>query len=396
MAMRVESRLLALRRGAGMKFGTERARALLDALGSPDKNLTVVHVAGSNGKGAISQYISHILRESGQSVGTFTTPDIYSYFDQFYFNCKKFAPRAELELALAEGEKIGATEFEVAFAAAIYAFFKAGAKFAVVECGMGGLSDATNALKCKKIAVISSVTLEHTAYLGDTIEKICANKLGIVRGCPLIVSALQPPEARAFFAEYTPTFAGDGIKILSSSLEKQIFLYGGEEYILRCAGFAQPYNAACAIEVAKLLNIPAEAIRAGLKKTRLFGRIEVIRRGGTTYILDGGHNPAGVEPLCGVLKGLDAEIIYGCLSDKDIEGVVSRLSKVSSKIIAVQPRSGRAMDGEKIFAVCKKYFTRATYAEGVVEALETSSSPTVAVCGSFTLLKEAKRWIEKR
>ena len=392
----MQKKLLALRCRAGMNFGTDRARKLLDNLGSPDKKLRVIHVAGTNGKGAISQYISQILLANGEKVGTFTSPEIYSYYDMFQIDCEPRNISPELKIAYKLGKKAGATEFEIAFAAAMLAFFNAGCGYAVIECGMGGLSDATNAVAKKEVAVISSVSLEHTRFLGDSVRKICAQKYGIVKNCLAVISAHQNAEARAFFAEYMPTFAGEGIEITSQTLHGTAFEYGGEEYKLNTAGYVQPYNAACAIEAAKILGIGLPAIKRGLENTRLVGRIEVIEKGDKTYILDGGHNPAAIEPLARLLKGLDAEVIYGCLSDKDIDGVVSRLSAITPVICAVQPTSKRALSGTKIYETCKKYCGGATYGKSVAAALEKSRAGVVAICGSFTLLKEAKLWIEKR
>ncbi len=391
----VVKKMLSLRGGRGMDFGVERTRRLLDYLGAPDCRLKIIHIAGSNGKGAISQYISHILCAAGKKTGSFSTPEIYSYFDQYEIDCKTAEIAPWLKKAYKAGKALSATEFEISFCAAMLAFADAGCEYAVVECGLGGRTDATNAVLKKRVAIISSVSLEHTAILGSTVPEICAQKQGIANGCPEVVSALQTSEGRAYFSRFSPVFAGDGIQILSSGLDGQSFVYKGETYRLCAAGDVQPYNAACAIEAAEILNIDGESIKAGLFAARLKGRIEVIKKD-RVYILDGGHNPAAVKPLVNLLKGCGADIVYGCLSDKDIDGVVSQLAPIARNIYAVQPPSARAMDGEKIYSACLKY-NKNTYREKSVRAaLGKSRGKVCAVCGSFTLLKEAKKWIEKR
>lgn len=393
--MSVRKRMLKLRTAKGMDFGPGRTRALLDALGSPDEKLKIIHVAGTNGKGSVSQYISHILAEAGEKCGTFTSPEIYDYYDQYRINCRVVKIRGQLRKVIKRAEVLGATEFEISFCAAMLAFASAGCAYAVVECGMGGLNDATNAVRKKEAAVISSVSLEHTRYLGGTVEEICAQKYGIVRGCPAVVSALQNKEARAFFDVKRPVYAGEGIEIIRSDADGQTFRYGGKIYNLKTAGFAQPYNAACAIEVAKLLGVSDGAIERGLSRAQPYGRIEVLRKKRATYILDGGHNPAAVKPLAGVLAGKKAKIIYGCLSDKDVDGVVRELAPCAESFTVVKCPGPRAMDVEKIFSVCNKYCENTRKAESLSAALEKSGG-LVVVCGSFTLLKEAKKWIGKR
>ena len=387
----------------GSKYGLQRTRALLDAFGNPDKKLKIVHIAGSNGKGSIAAFITGILMAAGHKVGTFTSPEVYSYEEQFLFNGKSQADfikyfLSEVYSAAMERED-RPTAFEIQTAAALAAFAAAGCDYAVVECGLGGRDDSTNAISQKSLAVLSSVSLEHTAILGDTIEEICENKAGIIKNCPVVISALQSDAGRRCLSRYTADFAGDGLEIISRSLQGQKFRYKGVEYFIRMLGDAQCYNAAVAIEAAKLLNIGKCSISAGLALTTLSGRCEVIGKGEKTYILDGAHNPSAFSPLLDVLGGIGGEktLIFSCLSDKDVEKAANLLSPVFKQIIIIPSQSHRAMEVRRILAAFSAQMAegKTEYIQSASEALEKAEGSVVAICGSFTILKEAKQWIEK-
>ncbi len=388
----------------GMDFGVERTRALLDGLGSPDKKLKIIHVAGTNGKGSVAEYLTRILLCAEKTVGTFTSPAVYDYFEQYRINgenisselfAEAFGAALSVADSLAADGGAHATRFEVETAGALYAFALAGCAYAVVECGLGGLYDSTNAIAGKAVAVITSVSLEHTAVLGDNILSICRHKAGIIKDCPAVASALQTDEATAYMRGKGAIIADKPLKIIKSSPQGQTFLYGGCEFFTQMAGVAQPYNAATAIEAARLLKISDNAIYSGVKAAKLAGRLELLTANGNNYILDGAHNPASFVPLAELLKstgGADA-VVYGSLSDKDIDGNIAALKPYAGKIFIVTPDSLRAMDAEKIFAVCAKYKIPAEVCNSISAAMERACG-TVAVCGTFTILKEAKRYIK--
>lgn len=369
-------------RQSGFNFGTERTRAILDGLNSPDKRLKIAHIAGTNGKGSTAEYLTQILIAAGKKTGTFTSPEVYGYFEQFRINAKPVDEKFLAECftkAYNIGRKIGATPFEIETAGTFLAFAESGCEYCVLECGLGGLTDATNAVAKKDVAVITSISLEHTAYLGDTIQKICAQKAGIIKDCPAVVSSLQPDGAREYFKKLGAVFAPPcGFK-------------------LKMRGDAQSYNAGAAAAAAEVLGIEQKYIKAGIEAACLLGRLEVIKTG-KTYILDGAHNPQSFENLRSFLSGFDSRtntLVFGCLSDKDADKCLELVEGCADAIIAVTPESYRAMDGGKIFELCKKHFKNATRAESVCSALEKAAGEVVTVCGSFTLLKQAKEWILK-
>ena len=369
-------------------YSTEPTRTILDRLHCPDEKLKIIHIAGTNGKGSTAEFFTNVLICANKKTGTFTSPLVYTYNDQFRINGVSLTDEKlnyYFGKAASAAQGVNASQFEIETAGIIYAFAEEGCEWAVIECGMGGLGDATNAINKKELAVITSISLEHTAYLGDTIEEICAQKAGIITGgCPVVVNPLQPfKEAENYFKNIGCRFAD--VKIADG--------YGVADNFSR-------YNAATAIEGARLLGLPDEAIRAGIKNTRLYGRVEEFMAAGRTYILDGAHNPAAFEPLKSRLQGFSGDgltLIFGCLKDKDSGGILSALSASKAKtIIAVPCPSLRSRTAEEVQKECLKHFNNVIKAQSVSEALDAANTETVAVCGSFTLLKEAKQWIEKK
>jgi dihydrofolate synthase/folylpolyglutamate synthase len=387
----------------GSKFGLERTRKLLNDLASPDNFLKIVHVAGSNGKGSLCEYVSKILTLAGKKVGTFTSPEVYSYTEKFKINCvnadennlKKYLSYT-YDIAQSYDDK--PTAFEIETATALYMFKSEGCEYAVVECGMGGLYDSTNAINKKQVAAITSVSLEHTAVLGKTITEICAQKAGIIKNCKAVVSSFQSQEGLEYFSKLGVQFAGKNLQITKKSCDGQEFAYDGQNYKINMPGEAQAYNAAVAIDVTKILGIDQKFIIAGLSAARLLGRVEKIACKDRTYILDGSHNPSSFAPLVESVKGINTQktLVFGCLSDKDVESAAKILSGVFDKAYVFPPNSYRAMDKAKIYDTFKKYINNTTLCTDVFEALDRAYGGLIIVCGSFTILKEAKQWIEKR
>lgn len=388
---------------AGIKAGTATTRKLLDRLGSPDEKLKIIHVAGTNGKGSVTEYLTQILIAAGKRVGTFRSPAVYDYCEQFLTDGKpipRYALKNYLSAAIDVAQGTGATGFEIETACAINAFYKEGCEYAVIECGMGGRDDATNAIARKELAVITSVSLEHTNYLGKTIKEICDHKAGIIKNCPAVASGLQSAESRAYLGGYGVIFADEGLEIISESFDGVRFLYDGKEYKTTMLGAFQAYNAATAIRAAKLLKIDENAIYSGVYAACLAGRAEVLRTFDATYVLDGAHNPAAVRAFANTVQNLfkneRKHVIFGCLSDKDMDGNLKILSEISDEISIVKCPSARAADLSQTELCGKKYFEKVKTYNSVKDALRAANGKLILVCGSFTILNEAKLWIEKK
>jgi dihydrofolate synthase/folylpolyglutamate synthase len=392
----------------GSKFGLGRTKELLKRLSYPDKNLKIIHVAGTNGKGSTCRYLTDILVSAKKSVGTFTSPEVYSYEEKFLINGKPME-RQKLEgylnevylLSLENDDR--ATAFEIETVAALYAFYREGCQYAVIECGMGGLNDSTNAISSKEIAAITSISLEHTAILGDTIEEICSQKAGIIKDCPAVVSSLQTPQGLNYFSKLGVQFAGNDIKIIEKNLSGQKFAYKDNTYTIKMLGDEQVYNAAVAIDCAHLLGIDQKVIERGISLSQMAGRVQITMPQGNMYILDGSHNPASFSPLIQALEMIDGDkqLIFSCLSDKDVYKAASLLCPLFKRIIVFTSPSYRAMDIDKMRSAFLEKCTNLRIADGLQSALnmaaeDESSYAANVICGSFTILKEAKNWIDKR
>ncbi len=395
----------------GMDFGTGTERRLLNALGSPDDKLKIVHIAGTNGKGSTAELLSSIIAAAGKTVGTFTSPQVYAYEDMFKLDCRPADEEAitaamRKVLDAMESRGIRATQFEVETATAILLFAEQGCEYAVLECGMGGRDDATNAVHKKKVAIITSISLEHTEYLGETIEDICKAKEGIIKDCPAVISVDQTEDGLSYFVHnwYGKTnvvmrnsLNGDNILEEEDGMRFKAY---GVWYKLHAHGRSQAGNANIAMQAARLLGIRGEPIKKGLENARLPGRVEVFPLGDREIVLDGAHNPDAFDPLCDYLENKrDVRIIYGCLKDKDADGCMDMLESLGNpkmKISVVQPPSPRAMGAGRIFNACRCHFRDISVCRTVTEALDASTEKTTVVCGTFTYLAEAREWIEKR
>ncbi|MGN0807665.1 MAG: bifunctional folylpolyglutamate synthase/dihydrofolate synthase [Candidatus Coproplasma sp.] len=384
------------------KYGTERAAELLALLGNPDEKLKIIHIAGTNGKGSTAEYITSVLIAAGKRVGTFTSPCVFCFEEQFRVDGKSLAKEClngyfNQVKHVAQAIQDTPSPFELQTATAIFAFFKEGCEYAVIECGLGGRDDATNAVAQKSVAVITSISKEHTAELGTTLQKICSAKSGIIKNCPAVVSAYQAQEVKDFFARFNPVFAGENLIEDKSQTSGQAFSYRGNNYHIKMLGEAQLYNAATAIDTAKILGIADKFITKGLSEAELDGRLEVEECSGVKYILDGSHNPGAVAQLVGVLPSVqgEKELVFGCLSDKDVEEIAFKLSPYFKRAILFSPDSDRAMAIERIIKAFSEKLNYIT-AENVISALEKTECKNVVVCGSFTFIKEAREWIRKR
>ena len=387
--------------------GTKVTRSILNNLGSPDDALKIIHIAGTNGKGSTAEYFTQILIAACKKVGTFTSPAVYDFYDQFRIDGEPL-PAVVIEKyfgrALAASDGLKPTDFEIQTAGVLLAFKEEGCEWAVIECGMGGLNDATNAINKKELAVITSLAVDHTQYLGDTIEEICAQKAGIIKNCPVVIDGDQSSRAAKYLHENTNGYFVDGVTPVGVNyLGGKIFTYRDKKYYLPVAGGeVQIYNAATAIEGATLLGLPEKAIREGIESAKPRGRIEKFEADGRTYIFDGGHNAHALNALfdfcClySIRHSGGLTLVFGCLKDKDIEGNLCALMTLTDSIIAVKCPNPRARTAEEVAEFCKKYFANVSTAQSVAEALDKASTETVVVCGSFTLLKEAKLWIDKR
>ena len=395
----------------GIKPGLERVSMLLSSLGNPQDKIKTVHIAGTNGKGSTSTHVANILTAAGHKTGLYTSPYVLSFCERIQIDgqtVSKDALAKAVTAVRAEIEKLNEnnviiTEFEAITAAAFLYFFEAGCEYAVIEVGLGGRFDATNALKSPQVCVITSISLDHTNILGGTLSKIAFEKCGIIKsGVPVVTSANQSGEALCVIEKTakkencTLTVANPKrAKIISDKLGETVFEYKNTEYVLHLSGEHQIENAVNAVETSRLLGISENYIQKGISKTKMLARMEVIGKN-PLIIRDGGHNEGCAKALrdfilrYGVKK---IKMLIGMMADKDIERYMEIVCPLCNSVTVCTPSNPRAESAENLFVYAKKHCENVFLIDNPKEAYKAvlnsaDKSETVLVCGSFYLMSD--------
>jgi len=385
------------------RLGLDRTLALLRALGDPQKKLRFIHVAGSNGKGSSCAMFDAILRAAGVKTGLYTSPYIQVFNERIRIDGEdiageRLAEITERVMGIAEGMEDHPSQFELVTAIALQYFYEEGCGAVVLEVGMGGALDSTNAIDAPELAVITNIGLEHTEYLGSTLEEIAATKAGIIKtGCSCVCYD-GAPEVTAVVKRVcadrgVPLSCVDFSRLesLGYSLDGQRFKWDGREYSLSLLGPHQLHNAALVLTGIEALrargwDIPDSAVEEGLRTVQWPARMEVLCRD-PLFILDGGHNPQCAEALTTsldlLLPGKKVIFLTGVLADKDYESIMSLMLPYADRFICVTPDSPRRLTGE---ALAQYLASRGAQAEpsgsiedGVKRALSLSGETGVPV-----------------
>ena len=363
------------------RLGLERIRELLERLGRPQDALKFVHVAGTNGKGSVCAFTAAVLQAAGYKTGLFTSPYIERFEERIRVNGEMISENdlrdVTLEVrghaeAMAEETGDHPTEFELMTAVALVHFARQRCDIAVVEVGLGGRLDSTNAIDAPEVCVITRIGLDHTALLGNTIAEIAGEKAGIIKPGAAVVSWPQDAEAMEVVAQRAAACDCELRVPDFSQLEEGAVQWSGEEAkrAFACKGAAlatqlvssyQPQNAAVTLEVVEALrakgwNIPDQAVREGIAQTRWPGRFEIVEGGSApdafALVVDGGHNPQGaqalVESLNEVFPGRKAVFVIGVLEDKNYPEMLEAVLPHGSAFVCVTPDNPRALPAHKL------------------------------------------------
>lgn len=393
--------------------------ALLSCLGNPEKDLKFVHIAGTNGKGSTSTAISNIGIEAGYNVGLYTSPYVSEFLERIQFNGKPidktlFAEnvgRVKAEIEKLKEADITVTEFEALTATAFLCFKELKCDFVALEVGLGGRYDATNAISTPLVNIITSLSIDHAAILGDTIEKIAMEKCGTIKENGTVIASVgQPQEAleviKATSAEKNNSLIipnDNDIKLIKTDVFGTEFEYKSKQFFVPMMGYHQVKNMVCAIEAAEVLkknfNISESDIVNGISKTILPARVEVISRA-PLVILDGGHNEDGAEAFYEAVSPIFKEkrkvfTIAGMMADKAVESSLKPLISASDAFVAVTPENPRAMKAEELSQIAKKYCDNALSCSCVADAIREISrilkdDDVLCVVGSLYLAGEAR------
>ncbi len=387
------------RRRFGSMSGREATARLFLALGNPEKDLNIIHIAGTNGKGSTAAFIDSILRAASFKVGLFTSPHLVEFSERIQVNGEKI-DRASL-MRLGRGilemdtESI-LTMFDIALGIAILYFIEQDVDYVVLETGLGGRLDSTAGLSVVPlVSVITGIGLEHTSILGDTVEKIAYEKAGIIKsGTICLMSSLIPDSAKEVI--WTEAIKKGALCQIIGSCDSDIEL--------GLLGAYQRSNAGLAIACANMLGVDGRLILEGLGSARWPGRMEKVMLGSHELILDGAHNPQGVEALCKSLAELYAKkrlsFLMGVMADKDYDAMVLILkeSGLVGSMHAVSVSYSRTLSADELAGTFGKAGLTANAYEtlecGLEAALEDCESDLpVVVCGSLYFIGEVKEYL---
>ena len=387
------------------KPGLERIDELCKKLGDPQKKLKFIHVAGTNGKGSFCSMLSSILQEGGLKVGLYTSPYIRFFNERMCVNGEPISDGELAELCeyikpISDGMTDKPTEFELITAIAFEYFYRHECDVVVLEAGMGGRLDSTNIIRNPILSVITGIALDHTAFLGDSVEKIAAEKAGIIKDNAPILYGGTDDLAANVIRDTAQVCGSDFYRVdysrlsnVRTSLDGAIFDFGDRKNIeISLLGMYQPRNASVVISAVDLLvkrglAIPETAIRSGLKKARWQGRFEIISRD-PLMIFDGAHNPQGISSAVESIKAYFGDkkvyLLTGVLRDKDYTAIARDLATVSARAFTLTPDSPRALSSEEYAVTLRNAGIDATHYGCLKDAL--SSAREAARCDSVPLI----------
>ena len=351
----------------GSRPGLERISELCRLLGDPQKKLKFVHVAGTNGKGSTSAMLTSMLTEEGYKVGTFTSPYIFSFRERMCVGGEmisedELARCTEIVRPYADSMDDPPTEFELICAVGFVYFLRAGCDIVVLEAGLGGRLDSTNIIDKSELSVITGIALDHTEFLGDTTEKIAAEKAGIIKsGCPVIVGRVDDGAREVIVSKAAEMGAPVYHTDYSKLVKKELSLSGAtfdfddmKDLRISLAGSYQPDNAALAITAAKVMGLKTESIINGLAKVKWRGRFEVLKND-PVVIFDGGHNIDGATAVANSLAALGEEkviLLSAVMADKCYREMSAILAPFCKAVYCVSPEDNpRALSPEDYAAV---------------------------------------------
>lgn len=409
----------------GSVLGLESMNALLARIGSPQNNLKYIHIAGTNGKGSVLAYLSTVLSGAGYRTGSYLSPTLFSYRERIQVNGASIdrSSLARLVTQIAEACRsmtacgmAHPTAFEVETALAFLYFKEQGCQLVVLEAGLGGALDATNVIPAPVLSILTSISMDHTAFLGDTLSAIAAQKCGIIKPGSRVVSAAQPAEAAAVIGQACRekgcplTVLSEGeISDVRYGLSSQQFSFREwKDISISLAGNYQIPNAALALLAATELSLcgfplTESQIRTGLRTASWPGRFTVLRTH-PAVILDGAHNPAAAktlrDSLLTNLKGARFYYIFGVFRDKDYPSIISLTAPYAEKIFTIQtPGNPRALPADELCQAVKQVNPSACAAASIQDALKSclrlaGAKDAIVIFGSLSFLAEAGRALE--
>ncbi len=407
------------------RWDIRRMRSLLARLGNPHLGRRTVHVAGSKGKGSVAAMIAATLRQADRRTGLYTSPHLHRFIERIAIDGEPIAPEEfgrllgevwpQIEAEDTDGRYGAVSTFEALTALAFVAFRERDVEWQVLEVGLGGRLDATNVFDVKDVCVITPISLEHTAILGDTVAQIAGEKGGIITPGARVVMSPQRESAAEVVRRVCAERGSELIEVAQTcALTRTRHDRDGQEFTLRTPratyrlrlpllGRHQLDNAATAVLAIEALGaeIDETAVREGLAAVRWPCRIELLKRH-PLVVADGAHNRDSARRLVQTLRddlGLqDAVLIVGCSGDKDLVALASELTPIATHVIATRSRSPRAKDPAEIATVFAEQEVPVAVEEPVGAAVDAAlaqggPADAVVVCGSLFVAAEAREHV---
>ncbi len=399
----------------GIKPGLDNIKKLLMLLGNPQNNNNFVHVAGTNGKGSVSTYLSNIFIADGKKTGLFISPYVVDFKERIQINGQYISENSlclitkevkEAAQKLYTMDKTVITEFEFITAAAFLYFSKEKCDIVVLETGLGGRLDSTNVIKKPLASIITKIDFDHTAVLGDTIEKIAYEKAGIIKSNSIVITTDKQDKkalevikntALSVNSEFVCVDSKDAKNIICTEFNTQ-FEYKNIKLISEMPGMHQVENMSLAVQTALKLKIGEQSIKSGILRTSFPARLEMISKS-PLVLLDGAHNPNGAGVLADYLKSnkISPVAVMGMMKDKDCFGVAKLIAPLCSAVLTVTVNSNqRAISAEELANIaaefCNKVIPFSNYNDALKEAEEISNilSVPILVCGSLYLASDIR------
>lgn len=358
----------------GAFTGYEVSKHMLEQLGNPQNGIPFVHVAGTNGKGSTTAFLCKILEQTGKKIGMFTSPHLVDFEERIRINgvfiSKEDVTRLGNRLLTTEFT-LPPTMFDYCLAMAVLYFKEQNCDLMVMETGIGGRFDSTNALGNPIVSVITKIGFDHTAILGNTLEEIAGEKAGIIKkGAPVVTQSQQESVTKVLYENYEKVNAGNrDVPFLEIKREDLLYAAGLPR---KMPGEFQVENAATAILAARVildtwhLSDTEALIRRGIAETFWKGRMELVNEN-PFFMIDGAHNSHGVHALAESLKSLypgeKFHFIMAVMADKDYEKMIEELLPLAFDFVTVTPESKRALQAKDLAECIQKKGVQATYSD---------------------------------
>ena len=386
----------------GLPAGLDRIKTVLNALQNPQKSISAIHIAGTNGKGSVSAMLASVMTKAGYKTGLFISPFIIDFRERIQINGVYIS---EEDLCLyaerVRNTEIELTEFEYITALAFLYFKEKNIDILICETGLGGRLDATNALENKLAAVITKIGLDHTAVLGDTFEKIAYEKCGIIKDCPVITNPCQNRDALKVIKSSANELIIPDLNALKKQSE-DTYIYKGEKIHLSLKGDFQIENAVTVIETVKRIfpDIPYDIIYNGIANTFFPARMEVICEN-PLVVLDGAHNPDGGEALAKELEKHSGRVtaIIGMMRDKDYKDFLKNtLTNCENAVIVEVDGMERSLKTEELCETAGEFCNcviAENYKDAIEKAVSISGSNPIFIFGSLYLASAIREELKK-